>query len=121
MLVHMNYLMGDTQMGSVTNTALHGLCGYANQAFAEAGAVNRDFYVAMWPHFECWASAMQWQKAGAHGYWHKHLTAIAMEFNIEKEVPTASSLCSGDPKDYMANVDAHQNNLNGLNPFGTPS
>jgi hypothetical protein len=102
LLVHMNYLMGDTQLGAVTSTALHGLCGYANQAFAEAGAVNKNFYIAMWPHFECWASAMQWQKAGANGYWHKHLTAIATEFNIEKEVPTASSYCSGDPKDYIA-------------------
>merc|ERR1712127_139107 len=52
MLVHMNYLMGDTEMIEVSNPALHGLCGYVNLAFAQVGAVNRDFYIAMWPHFE---------------------------------------------------------------------
>jgi hypothetical protein len=102
LLVHMNYLMGDTGMGGTQGSALHNLCKHAGGAYEAAGAVNKQFYLNMWPHFECWASAMQWQVGGAGGYWHKHLSAIATEFGIETDVPTSGSVCTKDAADYIS-------------------
>jgi hypothetical protein len=101
LLVHMNYLMGTTNLGGVQEKALTGLCKHASAAYDAAGAVNKEFYLNMWPHFECWASAMQWQAGGEGDTWTDHLTSVATEFGILDDVPHSGSRCSNDPMAYI--------------------